>query len=88
MGSARRFLSSAEATFERLASLPNSGTPFEPGDPRFAGLRYLPISRFKKFLVFYRPMIDGIEVPRVLHGSRDLEGILGEEPDEEDPEAG
>ena len=34
-------------------------------------------------------MVDGIEVLRVLQGSRDLEGILGAESDDGDPpEAG
>ncbi len=53
--SARRFLSEAESTFQRLASLPRIGTAFMPGEPRFAGLRYCPVSRFKAFIVFYRP---------------------------------
>ena len=88
-----RFLREAEATFQRLANLPNIGTPFEPGEPRFAGLRYCPVSRFKNFIAFYRPLPDGIEVLRVLHGSRDLEGILTADldvdtEDEEAPDAG
>ncbi len=86
-GSARRFLASADATFHRLAGLPNSGTPFEPDEPRLAGLRYLPISRFRKFLAFYRPTADGIEVLRVLHGSRDLAGILATDFEDDGEEA-
>ncbi len=42
-----RFLREVEATFRRLASVPNFGAAFDPGDPRFAGLRYCPVSRFK-----------------------------------------
>jgi toxin ParE1/3/4 len=80
---ARRFLAQADATFQRLASLPNIGTAFEPGEPRFAGLRYCPVSRFKTFIIFYRPMPDGIEVLRVLHGSRNLEAILTTDMDTE-----
>ncbi|MBI4604738.1 MAG: type II toxin-antitoxin system RelE/ParE family toxin [Planctomycetes bacterium] len=34
---------------------------------------------FEQHLVFYRPVEDGIEVVRVLHGARDLRAILGEE---------
>ena len=37
------------------------------------------LSRFPKYLVFYRPITDGIEVIRVLHGARDLDGILADE---------
>ena len=76
---ADRFFAEAEATFARLADLPGLGTPYEPDEPLYAGLRYLPLSRFRKFVVFYRPIPGGIEVYRVLHGARDLHGILAEE---------
>jgi plasmid stabilization system protein ParE len=40
-------------------------------------------SPFRNYLVFYRPIRDGIEVLTVLHGARDLhavlERLLGEE---------
>jgi len=36
-------------------------------------------SRFRKYLVFYRPISGGIEVLHVLHGARDIAGILAEE---------
>lgn len=87
---ARRFLgeAEAEATFKRLASQPNMGMAFEPGEPRFAGARYCPVARFKTFIIFYRSMPDGIEALRVLHGSRDLEAIMAADlDDEEAPEA-
>lgn len=76
---ARRFLSQAEATFQRLASMPGIGTRYEPHEPLYADLRYFPISRFRDYLVFYRPVPGGIEMFRVLHGARDLHGILAEE---------
>ncbi len=79
--SAYGFLTSAEATFQRLATVPNLGTAFMPDEPRFAGLRYGPVGRFKSYVIFYRPTPEGIEVLRVLHGSRDLEGLLT--PDDE-----
>ncbi len=31
-----------------------------------------PIPGFKKYLIFYRPIRNGIEVGRVLHGAMDL----------------
>jgi toxin ParE1/3/4 len=76
---ADRFFAQAEATFTRLASMPGMGTRYEPDEPLYAGLRYLPVSRFRKYLVFYRPVAGGIEVLRVLHGARDIAGILAEE---------
>jgi toxin ParE1/3/4 len=38
-----------------------------------AGLRSFPMGRY---LVFYRPIEDGIEIVRVLHASRDIDNIF------------
>jgi len=89
---ARRFFAQSEATFQRLATLPNLGTAFDPSDPRYAGVRYCPVLRFKSYVIFYRPVPDGIEILRILHGSRDLEvlltSVLDDETEDEDaPEA-
>ena len=78
--SGHRFRVQAEAAFERLAGMPGMGTRYAHDHPAQAELRYFPLtSRFKKFLVFYRPVADGIEIVRVLHGARDIAGILAEE---------
>jgi toxin ParE1/3/4 len=86
---ARRFLAEAEATFERLARAPGIGARYEPENPAFGELRFSPVRRFKNHLVFYRPIEGGIEVARVLHGARDLTGLLegeaGDDPGGEDP---
>jgi toxin ParE1/3/4 len=90
LGVARRFRAQAEAAFSRLADMPGMGTRYKADDPAFGELRYFPLaSRFKNYLVFYRPMPDGIEVARLLHGARDIQAILGEEfvPDGGDDEA-
>jgi toxin ParE1/3/4 len=80
VGVARRFRAQAEAAFARLASRPGMGTRYEADNSAFGELRYFPLaSRFKSDLVFYRPMPDGIEVARVLHGARDISSILAEE---------
>lgn len=76
---ADRFFAEAEATFARLAGMPGVGTPYEPDDPLYGDLRYFPVSRYRNYLVFYRPIPDGIEVYRVLHGARDIQGILAED---------
>jgi toxin ParE1/3/4 len=76
---ARRFLAQAEATFQRLADMPGLGARYEPHEPLYAELRYFPVTRFRVYLVFYRPIPGGIEVFRVLHGARDINGILAEE---------
>jgi toxin ParE1/3/4 len=76
---ARRSSAEADGTFRRLAAMPGLGTRYEPDHPAFGELRYLPISRFKNDVVFYRPIAGGIEVLRVLHGARDIQGILSVE---------
>jgi toxin ParE1/3/4 len=76
---AQRFFSQAEATLRRLAGMPGMGTCYERQHPALAGLRFFPVSRFRNDLVFYRPVVDGIEIVRVLHGAHDLDRILAEE---------
>jgi toxin ParE1/3/4 len=77
---ARQFRVQADAAFARLASMPGMGTRYEADHPAFGELRFFPLaSRFKSYLVFYRPIPDGIEVARVLHGARDIPSILVEE---------
>jgi toxin ParE1/3/4 len=76
---ADRFFTEAELTFERLAGMPGMGTRYEPDEPLYADLRYFPISRFRMYLVFYRPIPGGIEVLHVLHGARDIHSILTDE---------
>ena len=80
IGVARRFRAEAEASFKRLASMPGMGTKYDADNPALGELRYFPLSAgFQIYLVFYRPMRDGIEVARVLHGARDIQGILADE---------
>jgi toxin ParE1/3/4 len=76
---ADRFFTQAEATFVRLARMPGIGTRYEPDEPVYADLRSFPVSRFRVYQIFYRPVRGGIEVLRVLHGARDIHGILAEE---------
>jgi len=53
-----------------LASMPGIGRP----RPEFgAGLRSFAVA---SFVIFYRPLADGIEIARVVHGARDLDRIF------------
>jgi toxin ParE1/3/4 len=76
---ARRFRAEAEATFARLAKSPGIAPRYDPDHPALAEVRYQTVSRFKACVVFHRPTADGIEVLRVLHGARDIAGILAED---------
>ncbi len=74
-----RFLRSADSTFARLAGRPGIGARYESDVPLMIDLRFFPVSRFKNYLVFYRPIAGGIEVLRVLHGARDIQHILADD---------
>jgi toxin ParE1/3/4 len=74
---ALRFLAAVEDTFRRLASLPGIGERFETSNPVFHDLRCFSISQFPPFVVYYRPLADGIIVIRVIRGTRDVDRIFG-----------
>lgn len=70
---AERFLRIAEESFERLADMPGIGRRWESTMPHLQGIRVYPMpSRFRSYLIFYRPVGEGIEVLAVLHGARNL----------------
>ncbi len=73
---ARGFLESAERTFEELAKMPKMGVSRSFRNPNFADVRMWRVKSFEKFLIFYRPVKDGIVVLRVIHGSRDIENLF------------
>ena len=56
------------------------GERCESPNPRLTGLRVWRIQGFPNHLIFYRPVDDGIEVIRVLHGARDIDRVLESEP--------
>ena len=74
-----RFLVAAHETFALLSTQPQMGWPLRLRNPRLASLRVFRISGFEKMLVLYRPMSSGVEIVRVLHGSRDLIAFLRRE---------
>jgi len=45
------------------------------------GLRRWPVPGFRNYLIFYRPTETGVNIVRVLHGSRDITAALQEEDD-------
>jgi toxin ParE1/3/4 len=70
---AQRWYDQVQATLQFLARNPNIGAPWLPlGRPRLSTVRAWRVDGFKDFIVFYRPVEDGIEVLHVLRGSRDL----------------
>lgn len=64
---ADHFLSSLESRLDQLAHQPRMG---RARDELMSGLRSYPVGRY---VVFYLPHADGIEIVRVLHGARDID---------------
>ena len=74
-----RFLLAAHETFGLLASKPQIGWHLRLMHPDLASLRVFPVSGFEKMLVLYLPLPNGIEILRVVHGSRNLQTLLRRE---------
>ena len=75
---ALRFMAATERDFARLADMPGMGQRRRARNSALQGLRSLPVGGFRKYLIFYLPLPDGIEVVRVWHGARDLRRFLDE----------
>jgi toxin ParE1/3/4 len=75
----QRFLVNTFRAFDKLLAMPMMGGAVPSHPPQFSGLRRWSVPGFKKYLIFYRPVEDGIEVVRVLHGARDVLTALTEE---------
>jgi toxin ParE1/3/4 len=73
---ALRFLSSCDQTFALLAKQPNIGWHSRLRHAALHGVRIFRVSGFETMLILYRPLADGVEILRVVHGSRDLEALL------------
>lgn len=63
---ADRFIRAVVSRFPRLAAMPHLGRQREELATR---LRSFPVGNY---VIFYRPMENGIEIVRVLHGARDF----------------
>jgi toxin ParE1/3/4 len=75
---ADRFLKSADQTFQDLAKMPGMGRPRNFPGTRLHNLRSFRVKDFESYLIFYAPILDGIEVFHVLHGARNIDGIMDE----------
>ena len=63
---ADRLITALERQISTLATMPGAGRE----EPKLAaGLRSFPVSNY---LIFYRPIDNGIALARVLHGARDI----------------
>jgi toxin ParE1/3/4 len=64
MALADRVIDQITAMYERLADFPEMG---RSRDELFPGYRSFPVD---DYLIFYQPILNGIEIIRVVHGAR------------------
>ena len=81
---ADRFLHAVEKTLNLIARSPGIGTAHQTNKPELTGLRSVAVSKFKRYLLFYRAFDDRIELVRVLHGARDIRRIIDANSDEQE----
>jgi toxin ParE1/3/4 len=73
-----RFLHGAEETFKQLGQMPQLGKKCQFNNSRLQNVRQIAVKGFRKYLIFYQITAGEVEIIRVLHGSRDIETILGD----------
>ncbi len=74
--SALRFVEAIQETFTLLEKNPEMGRHYQAVSRRLAGIRIWRISGFEKYLIFYRPFSEGIEIIDIIHGARDIPATL------------
>ena len=65
-----------EESFQVIAEHPRIGAMCEIDEDRFRDYRFWPIRKYTDYLVIYRPIPDGVEIVRVIHGARDIGRVL------------
>jgi toxin ParE1/3/4 len=71
---ALRFVDSVEEALKRLEKFPYLGRARHFRQP---GLRSWPVSGFRRWLIFYLPIKNGVRLYRVIHSARNLREQLG-----------
>ncbi len=74
---ARRFLEESRQAFDLILQMPGIGRRWNSPIAAMKNLRVTSISRrFNDYVIFYRPVTDGIQIIAIIHGARDLPAIL------------
>ncbi len=73
LAAADRWVDQLDKQFRVLATQPMMG---RARDELVPGVRSFP---FGRYVVFYMPLDDGIDVVRVLHGARDIDAVFNSE---------
>lgn len=71
-----RFYEAAFRAFDVLLTNPHIGPARDFGNLQLKDIRIWLVKGFEKYLIFYRATDELVEILRVLHASRDIDGIL------------
>src|SRR5919197_1164610 len=73
------FLNAIEEASNILSITPEIGSLRYFYHPDLQGLRFYPIKKFEKYLMFYRAVEkeEVVEIVRIVHGARDLPRLFG-----------
>jgi toxin ParE1/3/4 len=74
-----RFLIAAHDTFTLLATQPEMGWRSRVKHPGLEELRVFRVNGFERILILYRPHPEGVDILRVVHGSRNLQAFFRRE---------
>ena len=59
--------------------MPLMGSAREYRNPEFTGVRMWRVKGFRRYLIFYYPIENGVEIVRLIHSSRDIAALFGED---------
>ncbi|MGH8651196.1 MAG: type II toxin-antitoxin system RelE/ParE family toxin [Burkholderiales bacterium] len=78
---AEGFLDAIEQASSILSTTPEIGSSRYFHHPELHGLRFYPLKRYEKYLLFYRTVEEEhvVEIARIIHGARDLPTLFGQE---------
>jgi toxin ParE1/3/4 len=76
---AARVIDAAYDSFKLLAARPALGRLRKFRNHRLKGVRSWVLSGFENYVIFYRPIPDGIQVLHIYHGARDIEALFDEQ---------
>src|SRR5439155_20311647 len=73
---AEKFRVAVFAALEDLADMPGKGSPKHFRSKQLRDVRTWWIPGFRKFLILYKPVADGVDVLAIVHGARRLSKLL------------
>ncbi len=73
---ADRVFEEAQSTFNSLFEKPNIGKLLESKRMKLKGIRFFPINKHPKYIVYYKEVDNGIEIIRILHARMLKKGRL------------